>query len=161
MADIVRMGRTSQNAVSHDCDTASGVSASGNSESRLSLHCQDHSEQQVFHDKWPVNEQAITGNSRALNIFASSNANGPSEHSSLRNTAVSLRRNCELDASHVSWGDVASDDVVSGNTGLGSHSNSNLKDTCSSDFHSSYGHHEGNYCNCSFRFRITYFSVVI
>jgi len=49
MADIVRMGTTSsQDIVSHNCNTSGGVSTCGNSKSSLPLPCQNHSEQQVF-----------------------------------------------------------------------------------------------------------------
>lgn len=176
MADIVRMGRTSQDAVSHNHCNTSGVSASGNSESSLSLHCQSNSEQQVFHDEWPVIEQPITGNSQALNMSASVNADGPFEHPNLHVTAVSLHGNSELDAAQDSWEEIASDKaisekiesasisskhtIMSSNSGLGSHSSSYVKSTCTSDLCSSYGHHEGNYCNSGFRFRITSFILV-
>ncbi|RYR79333.1 hypothetical protein Ahy_A01g004162 isoform B [Arachis hypogaea] len=141
MADIVRMGRTSQN-VSHDDCTASGVSASGNSETMLNLDSQSHSEQQPFHDKWHVNEQPTTSSSQAPTVFASLNANGPSKQSSLCDTVVSVCRNSELDSSQGAWGDCASDDVMCSKTKLESHSNSNSKDTCSSDLHHSQGHED-------------------
>lgn len=160
MADIVRMGSTSQDDVSHNHYSAPAVSASGNSESSLSLHCENNSEQQVFHDEWPVIEQPITDNSQAPNLSALSNANWSSEHPSLHDTAVSLHRNYELDAAQVSWGDIASDNaisekiesasesskhtIMSSNNGLRVLSNSNLKNTSSSDFHNSHEHHEGN-----------------
>ncbi|MED6108585.1 hypothetical protein PIB30_119157 [Stylosanthes scabra] len=140
MADIVRMGRTYQNAVSHDHCMASGVSAFGNSETMLNLDSQNHSEQQPFHDKWPVNELPTTSTSQAPTIFASLNANGPSEQISSYDTAVSLCRNSELDSSQGATGDSASDDVMCNQTGLGSHSDSNPKDICSSDLHHSHGH---------------------
>ncbi|KAL4342825.1 hypothetical protein HN51_061129 [Arachis hypogaea] len=141
MADIVRMGRTSQN-VSHDDCTASGVSASGNSETMLNLDSQSHSEQQPFHDKWHVNEQPTTSSSQAPTVFASLNANGPSKQSSLCDTVVSVCGNSELDSSQGAWGDCASDDVMCSKTKLESHSNSNSKDTCSSDLHHSQGHED-------------------
>jgi len=160
MADIVRMGTTSsQDTVSHNCNTSGGVSACGNSESSLPLPSQNHSEQQVFHDEWPATEQPIARNAQELNMSASSNANGPFEHPSLHVNAIGLHRNCELDTAPVSWGDVACDNdafeknesasisrehtVLSSNTGLRSHSNSNLRNTISSDHCSSYGHGEG------------------
>ncbi|KHM99631.1 hypothetical protein glysoja_006474 [Glycine soja] len=159
MADIVRMGTTSsQDTVSHNCNTSGGVSACGNSESSLPLPSQNHSEQQVFHDEWPATEQPIARNAQELNMSASSNANGPFEHPSLHVNAIGLHRNCELDTAPVSWGDVACDNdafeknesasisrehtVLSSNTGLRSHSNSNLRNTISSDHCSSYGHGE-------------------
>ncbi|XP_020230526.1 uncharacterized protein LOC109811252 isoform X2 [Cajanus cajan] len=152
MADIVRMGRTSsQDTVSHDLCNSSGVSACENSESSLGLPFQNHSEQQIFHDEWPIIEQPIARNSQALKMSASSNANGPFE--SMNVTATCLHKNCELDAAPVSWGDVSGDDAVSAsisskhsilssNTGLQSHSYSNLGNTLSSDLFSSHGHHE-------------------
>ncbi|CAI8596497.1 unnamed protein product [Vicia faba] len=125
MADIVRMGTTSQDAVSHDNCNSIGVSLlSGNSESNLSVPCRNNSEQQGFHDEWPVIEQPITGNTQALNMSSSSNANGPLEHSNWHDTEVESAS-------------------ISNNTGLGPHSNSNLKNTLTSDFRSSYEHHEG------------------
>ncbi|XP_061349671.1 uncharacterized protein LOC133294920 [Gastrolobium bilobum] len=147
MADVVRMGTTSQVAVSHNHYNTSQVSTDGNSESSLSLHCQKHSEQPVFHDEWPVIEQPITGNSHALNMSASSNSNELFKHPNLHDTAVSLCMNRELDAAQVSRGNVAIEsasihNVTSSNTGLGSQSNSNLKNSCSSDFHSSCEHHD-------------------
>lgn len=90
----------------------------------------------------------------------SSDANEPSEHPSLNDNAVSLCRNLELDASHFSRADVASHNVISDktesastpskhsittNSGLVSHSNDNLMNTGSSNFHSSYEHHKGNF----------------
>lgn len=155
MADIVRMGKTSQDAVSHNHCNSLGFSSSGNSESSLSLPCQNNSEQQGFHDGWPVIEQPITGNSQALNMSSSPNANGPFEHPYLYVTEVSLHRNCELDAAQVSREEIASDNAISekiesasisNNTGLGSHSNSNLENNPTSDFRGSYEHHKGKYC---------------
>ncbi|KAI5409686.1 hypothetical protein KIW84_055220 [Lathyrus oleraceus] len=138
MADIVRMGTTSQDAVSHDHCNSIGVSSfSGNSESSLSLPCQNNSEQQSFHDEWPVIEQPISGNAQTLNWH---------------DTEVSLHRNCELDAAQVSREEIARDNAISekiesasisDHTELGPHSNSNLKNTLTSDFSSSYEHHEG------------------
>lgn len=173
MADVVRMGRTCQDSVSHNHDNTSGVSASGNSESSLSLHHQNNSEQQVLHGEWPLIEQPTGGTSQALHISSTSNANGPFVHPNLH-TQDSLRRNCEIDGAQVSLRDVASDNVnsekiesafisskqtiTSSNTGLGSRTNSNLKNPCTSDFHRSHEHHEGNYCNSGFRF--TSFNIV-
>ena len=92
MADIVRMGTTSsQDTVSHNCNTSGGVSACGNSESSLPLPSQNHSEQQVFHDEWPATEQPIARNAQELNMSASSNANGPFEHPSLHVNAKDKR----------------------------------------------------------------------
>ncbi|XP_058788252.1 uncharacterized protein LOC131662476 [Vicia villosa] len=148
MADIVRMGTTSHDAVSHDHCNSIGVTLSGNSESSLNLPCQNNSEQQGFQDEWPVIEQPISGNAQALHMSSSSNANGPSEH----DTEVSLHRNRELDAAEVSREEISRDNAISekiesasisNNTGLGPHSNSNLKNTLTSDFQSSYEHHEG------------------
>ncbi|CAK8565468.1 unnamed protein product [Lathyrus sativus] len=129
MADIVRMGTTSQDAVSHDHCNSIGVSSlSGNSESSLSLPCQNSSEQQSFHDEWPVIEQPISGNAQTLNM------------------------NHELDAAQVSREEIARDNAISEKiesasisdyTELGPHSNSNLKNTLTSDFSGSYEHREG------------------
>ncbi|MED6107989.1 hypothetical protein PIB30_019216 [Stylosanthes scabra] len=142
MADIVRMGRTSQNVVSHDHCTASGVTAFGNSETMLNLDSQNHSEQQPFHDKWSVNELPTTSTSQAPAIFASLNANGPPEQVNSYDTAVSLCRNSELDSAQGATWDSVTDDVMCSQTGLGSHSDSNPKDTCSSDLHHSHGHED-------------------
>lgn len=160
MADIVRMGQTqtlSQDVVSHNHCNTSVVSIGGNSESGLGLPSQNYSEQHVFHDESPLIEQPIARNSQALNMSDSSNANGSLEHPSLHVTAMCLNRNCELDAAQVLWADIAFDSTLSenkesasisskhaillSNTGLGSHSNSNSRNTLSSD-------HEGNYWNC-------------
>ncbi|XP_027341474.1 uncharacterized protein LOC113854583 isoform X2 [Abrus precatorius] len=158
MADIVRMGRTSQDAVSHTHCNSSGDLACGNSESSLGLSCQNHSEKQNFHDDCSVMEQPIARNSQTLNMSASNANNGLFEYPSLHSTAVCLRRNCELDAAQASWGNVICDNVISkkvesacmpskhtilsNNDGLGSHSNPNLRNTLSSDLHSSYEHYE-------------------
>ncbi|XP_027187189.1 uncharacterized protein [Cicer arietinum] len=150
MADIVRMGRTSQDAVSHNHCNSLGVSSSGNSESSLSLHCQNSSEQQGFHDEWPVIKQPFPGNQQVLT--SSSNANGLFEHPNLHGTAESLHRNCELDAAQVSREEITSGSAisetiesvsVSNNTGLGSHANFNLENTPTSNFPTSDEHHEG------------------
>ncbi|KAE9598411.1 putative GBF-interacting protein [Lupinus albus] len=147
MADIVRMGRASEDVVSHN--NASAVSASGNSESSLSLQCQNNSEQQVFHEEWPLSEQPITNNLQELNLSSSSNVNGSSEHPSWHDNAVSLHRNCELDATQqiisekIESRSISSKDTsMSSNAGLGSLSNSNIKNTQSSDFYNSHKHHE-------------------
>jgi len=159
MADIVRMGRTSSPDVVNNCNT-SGVSACGNlQESSLGLPFQNHSEQQGFHDEWPVIEHPFARNSQAPNMYAS-NSTGPLEHPSLQVTAICSHRNSELDVAPVSWRDVASDHVdsedtepasisskhtpLSNNTGLQSHSSSNFGNTLSPDHCSSYEHHEGN-----------------
>ncbi|KAK7305012.1 hypothetical protein VNO77_42910 [Canavalia gladiata] len=158
MADIVRMGRTSQDAVSHNHCNALGTSTCGNSESSVGLPYQSHSEQQTFHDDRSVIEQPVARNSQELNISASSNASGPFEPPSFHDTAVCLRRNCELGSAQVSWGDVACDNVISekiesasisskqtilsSHTGLRSDSNSNLRNTLYSDLCSSYEPHE-------------------
>jgi hypothetical protein len=148
MADIVRMGRTSQDVVSHNHCNSLGVSSSGNSESSLSLPCQNNSEQHDLHNEWPqhdlhnewpVTEQPFTGNAQALNM-PSSNVNGPFEHPNLHVTEVSLHRNNELDAAQVSWEENASDNAISGKID----SASNLENTITSDFSSSHKHHEGN-----------------
>ncbi|KAK2387402.1 RNA polymerase II degradation factor protein [Trifolium repens] len=138
MADIVRMGRTSQDVVSHNHCNSLGVSSSGNSESSLSLPCQNNSEQHDLHNEWPVTEQPFTGNAQALNM-PSSNVNGPFEHPNLHVTEVSLHRNNELDAAQVSWEENASDNAISGKID----SASNLENTTTSDFRSSRKHHEG------------------
>ncbi|KAL9319689.1 hypothetical protein ACSQ67_011528 [Phaseolus vulgaris] len=156
MADIVRMGRTSSQDVVNNCNT-SGVSACGNLESSLGLPCQNHSEQQGFHDEWPVIEHPIARNSQAPNMYAS-NSNGLLENPIMHVTAICSHRNSDLDVAPVSWRDVASDHVVSeetesastsskntllsSNNGLQSHSNSNFGNTLSPDRRSSYEHHE-------------------
>ncbi|XP_014523325.1 uncharacterized protein LOC106779670 isoform X1 [Vigna radiata var. radiata] len=155
MADIVRMGRTSSQDVVNNFNT-SGVSACRNLESSLGLPCQNHSEQQVFHDEWPVIEHPIARYSQAPNMYAS-NSDGPLEHPSLHDTALCSHRNSELDVAPVSWRDVACDVVseetesapmstkpalLSSNTGLQSHSNSNFGNTLSPDHRSSHKHHE-------------------
>ncbi|CAL0310928.1 unnamed protein product [Lupinus luteus] len=149
MADIVRMGRASEDVVSHNHYNASVVSTSGNSESSLSLQCQNNSEQQVFHEEWPVSEQPIIDNLQELNCSSSSNVNGSSEHPSGHDTAVSLHRNCESDATQqiisekIESGSTSSKHTsMSSNAGLGSLSNSNIKNTQSSDFYNSYKHHK-------------------
>ncbi|OIW13405.1 hypothetical protein TanjilG_19757 [Lupinus angustifolius] len=149
MADIVRMGRASEDVVSHNHYNASAVSASGNPESSLSLQCQNNSEKQFFHEKWPVIEQPITDNLQELNLSSSSNVNGSPEHPSRHDTAVSLHRNFELDATQqiisekIESGSTSSKHTsMSSNAGLGSLSNSNIKSTRSSDFCNSYKHHE-------------------
>ncbi|MED6188504.1 hypothetical protein PIB30_086622 [Stylosanthes scabra] len=101
-----------------------------------------------------------TSTSQAPTIFASLNANGPSEQINSYDTAVSLCRNSELYSSQGATGDSASDDVMCNQTRLGSHSDSNPKDTCSSDLHHSHGH-EGYYSNCCFSLRMTNFSIVL
>ncbi|KAL2322533.1 hypothetical protein Fmac_026912 [Flemingia macrophylla] len=171
MADIVRMGRTSsQDAVSDDLFNSSGVFACENSESSLGLPCQNHSEQQVFHDEWPIIEQPIARNSQTLKTSASSSANGPSEHPSMTLTPTCLPENCELDAAPVSWGNVSGDDsvsasisskhiILSSDSGLQSHSHSNLRSTLSPDLCSSHEQHEGLVMDCySYQNRLTKFT---
>ncbi|XP_027933286.1 uncharacterized protein LOC114188832 [Vigna unguiculata] len=156
MADIVRMGRTSSQDVVNNFNT-SGVSACRNLESSLGLPRQNHSEQQVFHDEWPVIEHPIARDSQAPNMYAS-NSNGPLEHPSLHVAALCSHRNSDLDVAPVSWRDVTCDDVVSeetesafmstkhallsSNTGLQSHSNPNFGNTLFPDHRSSNKHHE-------------------
>ncbi|KAG5133929.1 hypothetical protein JHK82_025117 [Glycine max] len=55
------MGTTSsQDIVSHNCNTSGGVFTCGNSESSLPLPCQNHSEQQYLQwQQWPVNADEI------------------------------------------------------------------------------------------------------
>lgn len=153
MADIVRMGTASQDTISHNDCNSLGVSLSGNLESNLSLPYQNNSELQGFHDKWPVIEQPITGDAQTLNMSSSPKANGPFEHPNLHVTEVSLHRNCNLGAAQVSHEEIASGDnaisakiepaSISNNARPGSHSNSNLKNTPTSNFCGSYEHHEG------------------
>ncbi|CAJ2639630.1 unnamed protein product [Trifolium pratense] len=154
MADVVRMGRTSQDVVSHNNCNSLGVSSSGKSDSSFSLPCQNSSEQQGLHDEWPVAEQPFTGNASALNmsssnvngpfehlsiLMSSSNVNGPFEHPNLHVTELSLHRNSELDATQVSWGEIARDNGISEKID----SASNLENATTSDFCSSHKHREG------------------
>ncbi|KAL5099563.1 hypothetical protein RYX36_003890 [Vicia faba] len=92
----------------------------------------------VFMMKWPVIEKPITGNTQALNMSSSSNANGSLEHPNWNDTEVNSHMNHELDATQDSREEIDRDNVVSkkvesasisNNTGLGPHSNSNLKNT--------------------------------
>ncbi|GAU32925.1 hypothetical protein TSUD_152860 [Trifolium subterraneum] len=138
MADVVRMGKTPQDVVSHNHSNSLGVSSSGKSESSLSLPYQNSSEQQGLHDEWPVAEQPFTGNAQALNM-SSSNVNGPFEHPNLHVTEVSLHRNGEISAAQVSWEENASDNAISEKID----SASNLESTTTSNFRSSHKHHEG------------------
>lgn len=160
MADIVRMGKPSQDAISHYHSKASGVSVSAKPEPSLSLHNHNQSVQQVFNHEWPVIENSVSGNdSHASKLSALSNANILSDHVGLRSNADSLLGNCVSEEDQVSQRNVASDNVNSDKiesssvscqhtimkkAGLTSHSNYNLN-TSGTDSHSSSEHNEGNY----------------
>lgn len=177
MADIVRMGKPSQdaNAVAHYHSKAPEVSASARPELSLNLHCHNQLGQQDFNHEWPVIEQPVSVNySHASKMSDLSNTNVPPDHFNLQSNTDSLLRNCVSDEAQVSQGDVASDDVSSekiesgflssrstimNNTGLASHSNYNLKYTSATDSQSSE-HHEGNYFNYSYRFRKFHLSIL-
>ncbi|KAJ1379684.1 PPC domain [Sesbania bispinosa] len=90
-------GGPSRGAVLHNPSNASGTSASETLESSSNPPCHNHS------------EQPNTDNSQTLNMTASSNANEPSEHQSLNDTAaaVSLGGDSELDAAQDPPADLA------------------------------------------------------
>ncbi|XP_028777907.1 uncharacterized protein LOC114734444 isoform X2 [Neltuma alba] len=155
MADIVRMGKPSQDAISHHSKSL-GVSALTKPESSLSSHYYNQTHQQDFNHEWPVIEQPVVGNElHASKLPALSNANVPSDHFNPQSDKDSLFRSCVPDEAQVPLQDIASDNVDSdniesgflpsrhptmNNTGLASHSNYNLRSTSSTNSHSSSDH---------------------
>ncbi|KAF7833509.1 GBF-interacting protein 1 [Senna tora] len=157
MADVVRMGKPSQDAVSYYHSKAPGVSASARPDSSLSLHHYNQSGQQDINHERPVIEQPVSGTEpHASKMSALSNVNLPSDHLNLQSNTDSLLRNHVSGEAQVSQGDVSdnvnSEKIESGfltsrhtimnNAGLASHFNYNLKNSGATDSHSSSAHQE-------------------
>ncbi|KAI9114638.1 hypothetical protein K1719_014336 [Acacia pycnantha] len=153
MADIVKMGKPSQDAVSHH-SKAPGLSALTNPESSLSSYHHDRIQQEDFNHERPVIEKPVVGNeSHASKLSALSNANMPSDHFNPQSNKDSLLSNCGSDEAQVPLQDISSDNVdpdkidsgflpsrhpTVNDTGLASDSNSNLRNTGSTNSYSSF-----------------------
>ncbi|XP_054797724.1 uncharacterized protein LOC129302871 isoform X2 [Prosopis cineraria] len=155
MADIVRMGKPSQDAISHH-SKAPAVSTSAKPESSLSSHYYNQTHQQDFNHERPVIDQPVVGNeSHASKLSALSNANVPSDYFNPQSSKDSFLRNSVSNEAQVPLRDIVSDDVDSdeiepgflssghptmNNTGLASHSNYNLRSISSTVSRSSSDH---------------------